>query len=137
MSSPFDELMTDADAAVLASFGEDTSAILTPRKGSDYGTPIADPDRDELEVSGVFSSGPGGHEIKGRTTGGDFTGGTRWASILPEFWLPPGQVAAIPYTIRSGDGLSLPGRPDAPLYRITETQGSSDGGLNLILTTED
>lgn len=136
MSSPFDDLMAAADAAVLGSYGETEGATLTPRLRSEYSAGAADPERDEMTVTGVYSAGPSEGQMRGSNTGSEMVGAARFSTTAAEFWMTAAQVAAIPYEISTGDLLTMDGQPGAPRFTVSSTQRTDLGDLNLILVRE-
>lgn len=135
MSSPFDALIAQADAAAMASFGETQDAMLRPRTRSEFAEG-ADSLRPARPIRGVFSDAPAEALPKGNATGAEFKGVTRMSVQKAEFWLSPAVVAAIPYRIATGDQIEFPARPGAPVYAVSDLHETNAGDLNLILVKE-
>lgn len=135
MPSPFDDLMSAADAAILSVFGETEGAVLVPRQHSEYKARVADPSRASLSLRGVFSAGPSMTELRG-VSKHEFVGTTRLSGMSAEFWIAPADAASIPYQIAVGDLLRLPGR-GGQTFSIVAIQTTDVGDVNLILSVED
>jgi hypothetical protein len=131
----FDDLDAQVSGTIDAAFGE--VAILRPRVSAQYVERAEDPSRQVTTVTGVFSAGPAEAPLKGSTAGTAFSGGTRVVSQSAEFWLPPEQVRALAARPQKGDALTLTGRPEAPVYTLSQVQPSDMGDLTLILVLED
>lgn len=135
MPSPFDDLIADVDAAIIETFGENEGAVLRPRLQTQYAARPLDPARPPVNVSGVFSAGAAVDELRGRAKH-EYVGTTALSSMTAEFWLPPEEVAAIPYEIATGDLIEFPERGGAT-YAVAAIQRTDLGDLNLILAVED
>jgi hypothetical protein len=133
MPSPFDALDAALSATCLGAFGE--VASLVPRVASQYTVPQPDPARQQTDIVGIYSAGPGETPIKGKATGGDFTGPTRFVTTRAEFWVDAETMASLPYEIAKGDMLILTDRGDTP-YEIIAAQPTDMGDVNLILAYE-
>lgn len=129
MPSPFDALDAALSASCLDAFGE--QAVLKPRRATDF-SQIADPERQEVEIVGVYSAGPGETPIKGKSTGGEFSGPTRFATMRAEFWIDAETIAYLPYKIATGDLIVLTDR-GGKVYEVVAAQPTDMGDVNLIL----
>lgn len=132
MSSPFDALDAELSRAVMGTFGETIAAQLRPRTRSEYAE-AADPDRAARNIRGVFTEGHADAQLRGASTGAEFTGATRLSVHMAEFFLPASELALVPYEIRQGDELAFPSRPGAPVFSVSDMQRGDTGDLNLIL----
>ena len=131
----FDDLDAQVSGTIDAAFGE--IAVLRPRVSSQYVARAEDPSRQVATVTGVFSAGPADAPLKGSTAGAAFSGGTRVVSQSAAFWLPAEQVRALAARPVKGDALTLTGRPEAPVYALSQVHPSDMGDLTLILVLED
>lgn len=121
-------------AAVEVSFG--SGATIQPRAGmNQYGGAVSDPARPARVVSGVFSSASASAGVEGSGSGDGLRGGTKIAGVTPVFWLSPATVAALGFAVRAGDALVLAG-PPARTFRISRTDPTDTGDLELLLTEE-
>lgn len=135
MSSPFDGLDGALSRAVLSTFGETVAATLRPWARSEF-VEGPDPTRPTQPIRGVFTEAPNDARLKGATAGAEFSGVSRFSVSLSEFWIAAEDVAGLSYRIATGDRLSFPGRPGAPLYSVSEAHDTDNGDLNLILVRE-
>ena len=131
----FDDLDAQVSGTIDAAFGE--IAVLRPRVPSQYAERAEDPSREVATVTGVFSAGPAEAPLKGSTAGAAFSGGTRVASQSAEFWLAAETVQSLVARPQKGDALTLAGRPEAPVYALSQVHPSDMGDLTLILVLED
>lgn len=135
MTSVFDALDAEASDVVVAAFGE--SAVLIPRRNSQYVEAAADVERLAVSIRGVFSGAAAGSDLKGQARGGDFRGTTRIVAEQTTFWMDAAQVAALGFRPAKGDLLRLPERLGGPSYAIVAVHSTSMGDLNLLLVRED
>lgn len=135
MSSRFDALDAALSRAVLSTFGETVAATLRPWARSEF-VEGEDATRPARPIRGVFTEAPSDAPLKGRATGAEFAGTTRLSVSVAEFWIAAADVAALPYQIKTGDRLELPGRPGAPRYSVSDAQTTDTGDINLILARE-
>ena len=131
----FDDLDAQVSGTIDAAFGE--VAILRPRVSAQYAARAEDASRQVTTVTGVFSAGPADAPIKGSTAGAAFSGGTRAVSQSAEFWLAAQTVQSLVDRPQKGDALTLTGRPEAPVYSVSQVHPSDMGDLTLILVLED
>lgn len=128
MASSFDEQLAALDGAVNDQHGE--AALIRPRETVAYHPSLADPDRPEETVEGVYSNGP---------QSGPFTGAADWGGapmldkVIGEFWLSAVSYASIGYEVKEKDELILTDRQGQPSFMITDIHRSSEGDVNLIL----
>lgn len=135
MSSIFDSLDAQASGVVAEAFGE--SAVLIPRRNSQYVEAAADVERPAVSVRGIFSGAAAVSDLKGQARGGDFPGTTRIVGEQTAFWIAVAQVAALGFRPAKGDLLRTPERPGSPSYAIAAVHPTSMGDLNLLLVRED
>jgi len=135
MSSAFDALDAEASGVAADAFGE--SAILIPRRNSQYVEAAADVERFAIKIRGVFSGAAAGSDLKGQARGGDFPGTTRIIAERTTFWIDAAQVAILGFLPAKGDLVRLPGRTGSPSYAIAAVHPTSMGDLNLLLVRED
>ena len=135
MSTLFDDLDAQVSGTIDAAFGE--IAVLRPRVSAQYAERAEDPSRQVTTVTGVFSAGPAWGPLKGRSAGGEFSGGTRVVSQSAEFWLAAETVQSLVTRPQKGDALTLTGREGAPVYALSQVHPSDMGDLTLILVLED
>ena len=131
----FDDLDAQVSGTIDAAFGE--AAVLRPRVSSQYAERTEDPSRQVITVMGVFSAGPADVPLKGSTAGAAFSSGTRAVSQSAEFWLAAQTVQSLVDRPQKGDALTLTGRPEAPVYALSQVHPSDMGDLTLILVLED
>ena len=131
----FDDLDAQVSGTIDAAFGE--IAVLRPRVSSQYAERAEDPSREVATVTGVFSAGPADAPLKGSTAGAAFSGGTRVVSQSAEFWLAAKTVQSLVIRPQKGDALTLTGRPEAPVYSVSQVHPSDMGDLTLILVLEE
>ena len=127
----FDDLDAQVSGTIDAAFGE--IAVLRPRVSAQYAERAEDPSREVATVTGVFSAGPAEGPLKG---GSAFAGGTRVVSQSTEFWLAAETVQSLVDRPQKGDALTLTGRPEAPVYSVSQVHPSDMGDLTLILVLE-
>ena len=135
MSSVFDSLDALASDVIAQAFGE--SAILIPRRNSQYVEAAADVERLAVSVRGVFSGAAAGSDLKGQARGGDFLGTTRIVAEQTAFWIAAAQVATLGFRPAKGDLVRLPARSGNLSYAIAAVHPTSMGDLNLLLVRED
>ena len=135
MSTLFDDLDAQVSGTIDAAFGE--VAVLRPRVSAQYAARAEDASRQVTTVTGVFSAGPAEAPLKGSTAGAAFSGGTRVVSQSAEFWLAAETVQSLVARPQKGDALTLTGRPEAPVYALSQVHPSDMGDLTLILVLED
>ena len=131
----FDDLDAQLSGTIDAAFGE--VAVLRPRVSAQYVERAEDPSREVATVTGVFSAGPAEGPLKGGSAGAAISGGTRVVSQSAEFWLLAEQVRALAARPVKGDALTLTGRPEAPVYSVSQVHPSDMGDLTLILVLEE
>lgn len=136
MASLFDDLMARLDATVTETFGEADAALLLPCVLSQYSGRTPDQARAQAGLNGVFSLGSGEETPRGQAAS-ERKGTTRYSTARAEFWISAVERNALPYQIKTGDRLTLPGRPGAPTYAVADMQDTDEGDLNLILIIED
>jgi hypothetical protein len=131
----FDDLDAQVSVAIDATFGE--VAVLRPRVSAQYAERAEDASRPIATMTGVFSAGPAEAPLKGGSSGSGFSGDTRVVSQSAEFWLAAKTVQSLVDRPQKGDALTLTGRPEAPVYSVSQVHPSDMGDLTLILVLED
>lgn len=129
----FTRAVSAASARLLDVMGE--NAVLVPRLRAQYSGKGADPERTEIEITGVFSGEPKHEDLSGQRRG-EFVATSRAASMSSEFWLSADDVAALPWRPRKGDAIKLTDRPDEPVYAINWAAPEDGGDLTLHISIE-
>ena len=135
VASAFDEFDALISDVTLRVFGEE--AILSPRRGAQYVESLADQDRFETRVWGVFSAHAAQSDFRGQARGGEFRGTGRILSENSEFWISRDALAALGFRPGRGDLLTLCARIGQPTYAIVAAEPAVSGDLNLVLVRED
>jgi hypothetical protein len=133
--SPFDEFDDLLSDVALRVFGEEV--ILSPRQGAQYVERLADQDRFETRVRGVFSAHAAQSDFRGQARGGEFRGTGHVLSESSEFWISRDELAKLGFRPGRGDLLTLCARADQPTYAIVAAEPAVSGDLNLVLVRED
>ena len=135
MTTAFDNLDALAAEAVASAFGE--TAVLQPRRPSQYVEAATDADRLSVSVRGIFSVAAATADLRGQARGGEFAGASRVLSEQSTFWIAAEQVAELGFRPAKGDLVRFPERTGSPSFAIAAVHPTAMGDLNLLLVRED
>ena len=113
MASIFDEIDAAAQAVFTSEMGE--VMVFYPMRVSDYSEGV-DPDRDEQETTGIYSSSPGTGGASEGLDGSSKTSSTR-SHFNDEIWLDANEAALLTWRPRRDDEVVV--NPNGENIRLT------------------
>lgn len=138
MTSLFDELEADSQAATEGVFGE--VVRIEPRRAgaSQYREAPADPDRPVRDVTACVSVENGMDSIKGARVGTDLHGSTQFVRSLTQFWLSAEAYASLGYAVVKQDRVVRSEHAGKPRFVVTRAVPDAGGfTLHTVIEGDD